>query len=150
MGGGSALAKSKLHFAPALSVNRYPICQRLFTRGFWIRSRSCLRPAADEAPRRTRGKTSGTQGNKSSKTSQFLKFHSVTAISPGPGSAVGEKGKKRGQIGKISAKEASRGLTWGRGKGRATFPPPLGSLRSPIFFSFFPTAEPGPRLNWHR
>ena len=37
-------------------------------RGFWIRSRSCLRPAADEAPRRTRGKTSGTQGNKSSKT----------------------------------------------------------------------------------
>ena len=31
-------------------------------RGFWFRSRSCLRSAADEAPRRTRGKTSGTQG----------------------------------------------------------------------------------------
>ena len=77
-------------------------------------------------------------------------FHSVTVINPGPGSAVGEKGKKRGQIGKISAKEASRGVTWGGGKGRATFPPPLGSLRSPIFFSFFPTAEPGRRLNWHR
>ena len=37
-------------------------------RGFWIRSRPCLRPAADEAPRRKRGKTSGTQGTLSSKT----------------------------------------------------------------------------------
>ena len=29
-------------------------------------------------------------------------------VSLGPGSAVGEKGKKRGQIGKISAGEATR------------------------------------------
>ena len=36
--------------------------------GFRFRSRSCLRPAADEAPRRTREKTSGTQGTLSSKT----------------------------------------------------------------------------------
>ena len=45
--------------------------------------------------------------------------------------------KARGQIGKISASEASRAVSWG-GKGRP--PPfplsrlPLGSLRSPIFF----------------
>ena len=37
-------------------------------RGFRFRSRSCLRPAAGEAPRRTREKTSGTQGTKSSET----------------------------------------------------------------------------------
>ena len=37
-------------------------------RGFWFRSRSCLGPAADEGPRRMRGKTSGTQGTLSSKT----------------------------------------------------------------------------------
>ena len=62
----------------------------------------------------------------------------------GPGYAVGKKGKKRSQIGKISASEASR------------------AVRSPIFFfSFIPRrfsppfslthpqsfpAEPGPRL----
>ena len=65
--------------------------------------------------------------------------------------------KARGQIGKISASEASRAVSWG-GKGRP--PPfplsrlPLGSLRSPIFFFrlhrffffFSPNAEPGPRL----
>ena len=53
--------------------------------------------------------------------------HSITGISPEPGSAEGGKGKKWGQKGKISAKEASQ-----------FFPP------------FSPTAEPGPRLNWHR
>ena len=47
----------------------------------------------------------------------------------GTGSAVGEKGKKRGQIGKISAKEASRGVTWGRGKGGATLFPPQTTSR---------------------
>ena len=81
---------------------------------------------------------------------KFPKYHSVTVISPGPGSAVGEKGKKRGQIGKISAKEASRGVTWGRGKGGATlFPPQTTSRLASLadFFSFFPTAEPAPRLN---
>ena len=36
--------------------------------GFRFRSRSCLRPAADEAPRRKRGKPSGTQGTLLSKT----------------------------------------------------------------------------------
>ena len=52
----------------------YPGCQRLFMRGFRFRSslcRSCLRPSAEhvsaccrrnEAPRRTRDKTCGTQG----------------------------------------------------------------------------------------
>ena len=34
--------------------------------------------------------------------------HRVTVISPGSGSAVGEKGKKWGQKEKISAKEASQ------------------------------------------
>ena len=33
----------------------------------------------------------------------------------GPGLAVGEKGKNRGQIGKISASEASWAVSWGRG-----------------------------------
>ena len=47
----------------------------------------------------------------------------------GPGSAVGEKGKKRGQTGKISASEIL-----GRGKGRRLPRIPFGSLRSPIFF----------------
>ena len=68
-------------------------------------------------------------------------FHSVTVISPGPGSAVGEKGKKRGQIGKISAKEASRVVTWGRGKGSAAlFPPQTTSRLAPLanFFLLFP------------
>jgi len=32
---------------------------------------------------------------------RFLKFHSVTVINLGPGSAVGEKGKKQGQKEKI-------------------------------------------------
>ena len=68
--------------------------------------------------------------------------HSVTVRpGPGPGSAVGENGKKRGQIGKISAKEASRGVTWGGGKGGATLSPPqtasqLASLAD--FFLLFP------------
>ena len=35
----------------------------------------------------------------------------------GPGLAVGEKGKKRGQIGKISASEASWAVFWGGGMG---------------------------------
>ena len=44
--------------------NTYPGCQRLFMRGFRFQSsrpKTC-RPVADEAPRRTREKTSGTQG----------------------------------------------------------------------------------------
>ena len=45
-------------------------------------------------------------------------------VSPGPGSALEEKGKKRGQIGKISASEASRT--------RFFFSP------KPIFFPFAP------------
>ena len=35
----------------------------------------------------------------------------------GPGLAVGEKGKNRGQIGKISASEASWAVSWGEGMG---------------------------------
>ena len=59
----------------------------------------------------------------------------------------GEKGKKRGQTGKISASDASPAVQLGRGKGHP-FPSPdylSGSLRSLIvsfahvdFFSFFP------------
>ena len=36
---------------------------------------------------------------------------------PKPGSAVGGKGKKRGQIGKTSASEANLVVAWGAGKG---------------------------------
>ena len=38
-------------------------------------------------------------------------------VSLGPGSTVVEKGKKRGKMGKISASEASRAVSWGEGKG---------------------------------
>ena len=57
-------------------------------------------------------------------------------VSLGPGSALGEKGKKRGQIEKISASEASRaGLFF------FFFSP------KPIFFCPFPhNEEPDPRL----
>ena len=52
------------------------------------------------------------------------------------GSAVEEKVKKRGQIGKISAREASPAVAWG---GERIAEPvsrlPLGSLRLPISFS---------------
>ena len=56
-------------------------------------------------------------------------------LSLGPGSAVGEKRQKRGQIGKY--REPSGIL--GRGKGRRHFPLPrlpIGSLRSTIFVFF--------------
>ena len=61
----------------------------------------------------------------------------------GPVSAVGEKGKKQGQIGKISVSEASPSGGLGRGK---VFPLPrllLGPLRSPIFSPISLNAETG-------
>ena len=70
-------------------------------------------------------------------------------------SAVGAKGKKRGQIGKISASEACRAVAWGGGKGHP-FPYPdylsarfarQGFLGPRQFYSHFPpNTEPGPRL----
>ena len=64
---------------------------------------------------------------------------------------MGKRGKKRGQIGKIWAKEASRAVAWEGGTGGATFSRPqtasrLASLAD--IFLLFPTPEPGPRLNW--
>ena len=67
----------------------------------------------------------------------------------GPGSAVGEKGKKQGQTGKISASE----LLW-RGKGGA-FPEYLTAhfarrfyfSPTPIFSPLSHNAEPGPRIS---
>ena len=71
----------------------YPGCQRLFMRGFRFRSKSdpheklrpsCLRPSAEhvsacgrrnEAPRRTREKTSGTQGTHHNKSCIILVFN---------------------------------------------------------------------------
>ena len=71
----------------------YPGCQRLFMRGFRFRSKSdpheklrpsCLRPSAEhvsacgrrnEAPRRTREKTSGTQGTHHNKRCIILIFN---------------------------------------------------------------------------
>ena len=54
----------------------------------------------------------------------------------GLGAAVAEKGKKRGQIEKVSASEASRAVTWGGEKGGVT-PSPRFFAIGP-FFSFFP------------
>ena len=66
----------------------------------------------------------------------------------GPGSAVGEKGKKRGQTGKISASEIL-----GRGKGGA-FPEYLSArfarrffFANADFFSLSHNADPGPRIS---
>ena len=72
----------------------------------------------------------------------FFKINILNACgSLGPGSGVGEKGKKRGQTGKISAREASPAVARGD------------YLSEPIFFRlrrfFFPfslNAEPGPWL----
>ena len=51
----------------------------------------------------------------------------------GPDSAVGEKGKKRAQIGKISASEGSQVVSWGGGKGgkawRQSLMPPFHDTR---------------------
>ena len=93
--------------------------------------------------------TSGTS------TFSLLKLASNNCnASLGPGSAVREKGKKRGQIGKMLASEASPAVSWGGRKGRHSFPFP--DYRSAFFFDFFfrprwffsfsPNAEPGPRL----
>ena len=50
------------------------------------------------------------------------KSHLIFAVSSlGPGSAAGEKAIN-GQIGKISASEASRAVAWGKGKGGHPFP----------------------------
>ena len=57
-------------------------------------------------------------------------------VNLGPGSAFGEKGKKRGQIGKISASEASGAQFFFF----FFFPP------TPIFSPFPHNTEPGPRL----
>ena len=77
-------------------------------------------------------------------------------LSLGPGSAVGEKGKKRGQIGKYrGAKLAERYP--GEEERAPPFPPPqatyrLASLHNFFFFvhadfsPFSHNAEPGPRL----
>ena len=67
----------------------------------------------------------------------------INDLSLGPGSTVGGKGKKRGQIGKIRRyRRAKRVERWiGEGERAPPFSLPrlpLSSLRSPIFFSFFP------------
>ena len=65
--------------------------------------------------------------------------------SPGPVSELGEKGKKRGQIRKISASESPPQTT-----SRFVSLADLFFSPTPIFFSFLPQcgacAEPGPRL----
>ena len=50
----------------------------------------------------------------------------------GPGLAMGGKGKKRGQIGKISASEASWAVSWGGGMGRQSLESCFWCLRSMI------------------
>ena len=56
------------------------------------------------------------------------------------GSTVGEKGKKRGQTGKISANEASPAVAWGGGKGGTLSLPQFTSRLSSLadFFPFPP------------
>ena len=62
-------------------------------------------------------------------------FHILCSL--GPGSAVGGKSKKRGEIGKISASEASPAVSRGDLGSRTSFLLPilpLGSFPSPTFF----------------
>ena len=61
---------------------------------------------------------------------------------------MGEKSKKRGQTGKISANEASPAVAWGGGKGSTLSRPQFTSRLSSLadFFPFSPNAEPDPRL----
>ena len=73
------------------------------------------------------------------------KLISDSVPSLGPGSAVGEKGKKRGQIGEISASEASPAMAWGGRKGSLKASATLSPLQTTSrlasladFFSFFP------------
>ena len=68
----------------------------------------------------------------------------------GPGSAVGEKGKKQGQIGK-KKERLGPSVVLGRGKGRhPQFPSQITSRLASLadFFSFSPNVEPGPRLSF--
>ena len=78
-------------------------------------------------------------------------------LSLGPGSVVGEKGKKTGSNRKISGSEASRPVSRGGGKGAtlSLFPGYLSARFAPqcLFFlanadfsPFSHNAEPGPRL----
>ena len=53
-----------------------------------------------------------------------------------------ENGKKRGQIEKISAKEASRGVTWGRRKGGATLSRPQTASQLASLADFFSPFSP--------
>ena len=61
----------------------------------------------------------------------YVPAHSPLSL--GPGSAVGEKGKKRGKMGKMATLSPAQTT-------------PLGSLRSCFFFPFPPNAESCPRL----
>ena len=64
---------------------------------------------------------------------RLQRLQNISALA---GTRLREKGKKRGQIGKVSASEASPAIAWGWGKLPRL---PLGSLCSPIFFFFGPT-----------
>ena len=59
---------------------------------------------------------------------------------------MGEKAKKRGQKGKISASEASPAVVWADGKAATLSPPQTSSSLALLadFFPFSPNAEPGP------
>ena len=62
---------------------------------------------------------------------------------------MGEKGKRRGQKGKISASEASPAVVRGGGKAATLSPPETTSWLASLayFFPFRPNAEPGPQLH---
>ena len=60
----------------------------------------------------------------------------VAIVSLGPGSAMRERGKKRGPIGKISASEASPAVSWG-GEKAATLSPSQTTSRLGSLADFF-------------
>ena len=70
-----------------------------------------------------------------------------TLPSPSSFLAVGKEGKKRGQIGNISASKGSRAVVWGRRK-NATLSLPQTGLSARRFFFFFPQRGAWSQITW--
>ena len=97
-----------------------------------------------------RSQTKKSEQEKEARESRESREREREETLPSPSSflAVGKEGKKRGQIGNISASEGSRAVAWGRRK-NATLSLPQTGLSARFayrFFSFSPNAELGPRL----
>ena len=87
-----------------------------------------------------RSQTKKSEQEKEARESRESREREREETLPSPSSflAVGKEGKKRGQIGNISASEGSRAVP--------IFPPQTSFSPTPIFSPFSHNAEPGPRI----